>query len=149
MKSIDKLREVAAKTERANGRCGDLYRGDLERLADKIDDEGAANYVALPVDADGVPIHFGDKVNITTTVVCTVTQLRYVNGKWQVGCTCENCMNYYSPQSIRHAKSDSWEQIIMDALKEGYDRKEFLLMSESRVSTADLVARCKALAGEE
>jgi len=33
------LREVAAKTEGANGRCGKLYRGDLDRIADRIDAE--------------------------------------------------------------------------------------------------------------
>ncbi len=33
------LREVAAKTEGANRRCGKLYRGDLDHIADRIDAE--------------------------------------------------------------------------------------------------------------
>lgn len=36
------LREVAAKTECANGRCEKLYRGDLEHIADRIDAEHEA-----------------------------------------------------------------------------------------------------------
>lgn len=39
MKETDELRRVAAKTECANGRCEKLYRGDLERIADRIDAE--------------------------------------------------------------------------------------------------------------
>jgi hypothetical protein len=90
MSITDELRKVAAKTECANGRCEKLYRGDLERIADRIDaehekqmaerrrscvfydaernyckvhDEGdmaELGYVRLPVDADGVPIRIGD-----------------------------------------------------------------------------------------
>ena len=33
------LREEAAKTEGANGRCGKLYRCDLDHIADRIDEE--------------------------------------------------------------------------------------------------------------
>ena len=39
MSITDELRQVAAKTEEANGRCGKLYRGDLDRIADRIDAE--------------------------------------------------------------------------------------------------------------
>lgn len=85
MSITDELREIATKTECANGRCEKLYRGDLEHIADRIDaeherqcaeswmrghdawaaidrsDEMAEHgWVKLPVDADGVPIHAGD-----------------------------------------------------------------------------------------
>jgi hypothetical protein len=164
MSITDELRKYAEENE-CKSYCklltaiADRIDAEHERITHNLTDalhkqedatrELSEKSVLLPLDADGVPIHVGDKVSFITTVVWTVTQLRYANGSWQVGCTFENCMNYYHPQTIRHVKSDSWEQIIMDALKEGYDRKELFLMSESRISTADLVARCKALAGEE
>ena len=82
MSITDELREVAVKTECANGRCEKLYRGDLEHIADRIDiaykhaigyvddrdpETMAENgWVKLPVDADGVPIHIGDMVEYLT-----------------------------------------------------------------------------------
>ena len=56
----DELRRIAAKTECANGRCEKLYRGDLDHIADRIDERMEREYVKLPVDADGVPIRVGD-----------------------------------------------------------------------------------------
>ena len=81
MSITDELREVAAKTECANGRCEKLYRGDLEHIADRIDaehqkcidamwedakshlsDESLTElgWIRLPKDADGEYIHVGD-----------------------------------------------------------------------------------------
>ena len=87
MSITDELRRVAAKTECANGRCEKLYRGDLERIAERIEaryeralresyDNGYASaddwiaqhedameehgWIRLPLDADGVPIRIGD-----------------------------------------------------------------------------------------
>ena len=85
MSITDELREIAAKTECANGRCEKLYRGDLEHIADRIDaeherqcaeswmrghdawaaidrgDEMAEHgWIRLPKDADGEYIHVGD-----------------------------------------------------------------------------------------
>lgn len=39
MSITDELRRIAAKTERASGRCEKLYRGDLDHIADRIDAE--------------------------------------------------------------------------------------------------------------
>lgn len=88
MSITDELREIAAKTECANGRCEKLYRGDLEHIADRIDaeherqcaeswmrghdawaaidrsDEMAEHgWIRLPKDADGEYIHEHDKVD--------------------------------------------------------------------------------------
>lgn len=70
MSITDELRRVAAKTECASGRCEKLYRGDLESIADRIDEEHekairelnslADACVLLPHDADGEVIHIGD-----------------------------------------------------------------------------------------
>lgn len=89
MSITDELRAVAAKTECANGRCEKLYRGDLDRIADRIDaehekavrerrrscvyydperhycschDYDVSGYVELPKDSDGEYIHVGDRM---------------------------------------------------------------------------------------
>lgn len=82
----DELRAVAAKTECANGHCEKLYRGDLDHIADRIDEahesackrergegikiaEEAAleemeqEYIKLPKDANDECIHEHDKVD--------------------------------------------------------------------------------------
>lgn len=83
MSITDELRQVAAKTEEANGRCGKLYRGDLDRIADRIDAEhkhaiayvddrdpetmAEHGWIKLPVDADGMLIRVGDVMEWPTT----------------------------------------------------------------------------------
>lgn len=56
MKETDELRRVAAKTECANGRCEKLYRGDLERIADRIDAEHERGM--LKAQAEGIDMGF-------------------------------------------------------------------------------------------
>jgi len=46
MSITDELRNIAAETERADGRCDKLYRRDLERIADRIDDASLSEYNA-------------------------------------------------------------------------------------------------------
>ena len=89
----DELRSVAAKTECANGRCEKLYRGDLERIADRIDaeherqlgvlyrDMSDAEWVRLPKDADGEPIHVGDVMDGYGKTI-EVVELRYGRSGW-------------------------------------------------------------------
>ena len=89
MSITDELRSIAVKTECASGRCEKLYRGDLEHIADRIDaehericydyrrehddwvDDRDANYIKLPVDADGVPIRIGDRMEVGEQVFVT------------------------------------------------------------------------------
>ena len=95
MSITDELREIAAKTECANGRCEKLYRGDLEHIADRIDakhEEAIASmmndalyhandkdmadlgwYRAL--DADNQPIHADDEMFLKGDSVGRVTAI--------------------------------------------------------------------------
>lgn len=77
MSITDGLREIAAKTECANGRCEKLYRGDLDHIADRIDAEPAERYVELPKDADGEYIHIGDVMESGDGDVFTVSSVDY------------------------------------------------------------------------
>lgn len=159
------LREVAAKTECANGRCEKLYRGDLERIADCIDvehkravmsamndalyhanDESMAElgWVRLPKDEDGVSIRVGDmlagqKAGGGYCEPFKVVRIDFNGYDWIVYASAHAG---HIPDKCRHYQPDTWERIIEDAIDAvddvwADDRHDALV--------ASLVARCKAL----
>lgn len=123
MSITDELREWV--NERFVGLFSFEWVRDLNAIADRIDVEYAAyraavdgmlkEYVKLPVDADGVPIHVGDELTdgkVARLLICDDAE--------------ENSVYVYeSPHVIKqiychevvHRKPDSWEGIIADALK--------------------------------
>ena len=143
MSITDELREIAAKTECANGRCEKLYRGDLEHIADRIDaeherqcaeswmrghdawaaidrsDEMAEHgWIRLPKDADGEYIHVGDVLTDGEYKFKVFELAAFGDGSW----------------SIRNEDGDAWaacdvthhhEPTVDDVLREfasAYDR---------------------------
>lgn len=76
MKSIDKLRDLVADINAKeivehmqlypncvfDCRWLDSWHSEFNRLIESLEAEIADNYLELPVDADGVPIHVGDTV---------------------------------------------------------------------------------------
>ena len=156
------LREVAAKTECANGRCEKLYRGDLERIADCIDveykravmsamndalyhanDENMAElgWVRLPKDADGKPVHIDDVMEWPMTgetfevVGIGDGVLFYVEDGHELA-------DWTGSSTKRHYAPDTWERIIEDACKRAVDGYPD---ETGHIAMTDLVARCKAL----
>lgn len=121
MSITDELREIAAKTECANGRCEKLYRGDLDHTADRIDiaykhtigyvddrdpETMAENeWVKLPVDADGEVIHIGDVMDKGK-----VTCIRDCGKGWEV---ILNSLYTYDAPSLHHH-----EPTVEDVLRE-------------------------------
>lgn len=105
MSITDELRRVAVKTETASGRCERLYRGDLERLADAIETELAERYVALPLGADGVPIHIGDSIEIIGGEYGTAVAIELCeDGGWNVSMrpTGWDTPTLFAAESVRH-----------------------------------------------
>ena len=73
----------------------------------------------LPLDADGVPIHIGDEVNVDGDAM-TVLGYRLYNGTLLliVKESGSNCIYSPEPSSVRHFKyepADSWEKLEEDA----------------------------------
>lgn len=63
MSITDELREYANKAiHREDYMAGLAF--DLNRIADRIDEAVASEYVRLPKDADGEPIHIGDVMEV-------------------------------------------------------------------------------------
>ena len=111
------------------------HRRALEKVAAMVDHDG---WVELPVDADGKTIHVGDVVvEDGCGVPYTVMSMKLFEDCWDVG---ECGMN---PNLCRHVQPDSWERIIADAGMAN------ALSSEWDNMKAELVERCKRLAGEE
>lgn len=119
----------------------DMGQEDYEKvlaIADHIDAELAEQYIALPLDAAGVPIHIGDVMQMIGD-----SRLREVEGfygggflTWLNGKFVPCAASFY-----RHAKPDTWECIIYDAMQAG--------RTEETVDVTPIIERCKALAEKE
>lgn len=96
--------------------------------------------VKLPVDADGVPIHIGDRVEWSNGSF-TVHELKLTEDGWQTWDS-EHGYTVHADECIRHVQPDSWETIIQDAVKLGYADYP------TTDYEAELVERCRRLAGE-
>ena len=117
MSITDELREIATKTECANGRCEKLYRGDLEHIADRIDAELAERYVELPKDADGEYIHIGDVMDSRVDYLFdgkpfTVRALVLCEDGWEVADG--RFGNRYEPDSLRHHHAPTVEDVLRE-----------------------------------
>lgn len=76
------------------------------------------DYTALPEDADGVPIHVGDKVTCARSV-WEVTGLRLTGAAWGVCCTIFNDhggsgTNVYPPCDLRHHREPTVEDVLRE-----------------------------------
>lgn len=154
---ISKIKEIEEENER--------LKDELSALQIQSDD----SYMKLPIDADGVPIRIGDKVNVDGDAM-TVLGYRLHNGTLLLIVKESGSIITYSPKpsSVRHFKyvpPDSWEKLEEDAKKTscGYasaPRDENGLTtcegcrfqkteSCSQEMTLDVLKRAKKLAGVE
>lgn len=139
-----------------------LDRGDMDgiledfiRIADRIDAEHAVKverlekyraavdamlkeYVKLPVDADGVPIHVGDELTNGINLPAKVRGMALGEDGWIVSSASFGGTRV-DQSTLRHVKPDSWESIMDDAEK---------LARCDNAAVIELVERCRRLAGE-
>ena len=113
----------------------------LEAIADRID-AALGDYVQLPEDADGVPIHLQDRVSWDNGTF-NVHELKLDADGWT---TWDELHGYtVRADQCHHVQPDSWERIIEDAQADGVRWH-----NDGRPSDFDaLVERCKRLAGED
>lgn len=103
------------------------------------------DYIPLPKDADGETIHLQDRV-------------RWDNGTFDVhelsvtadGWTTWDELHGYTVRAdqCRHVQPDSWEAIIEAAVDYG-DKRLYTGTQGDKAIIAELVERCKRLAGED
>lgn len=102
-------------------------------------------YIELPVDANGKPVHPGDKVRTVHLGSEMVANVTAVNASGMFFECVPMSEEYYGPfpaKEWEHFTPDSWEQIEEDA------RKAMLEYSMPNV-VMNLVHRCKKLAESE
>lgn len=132
----------AAARERLLRMCDNIdaihrsLEAENERLRDAS--ERGDDWIKLPVDADGVPIHIGDVMghqgllNVRYTVVGISKDMFFTRDA--SGLLYEHTAVLYF-----HYKPDTWESIIEDAIGLGGDG------CYSNIDTDRLIVRCKAL----
>ena len=150
----DELREYARENE-----C-ESYCKLLFAIADRIDERHSVKverlekyraavdamlkeYVELPVDADGVPIHVGDELTNGEDLPAKVRCMVLDESGWMVS-TRELRGYGVPPATLRHVQPDSWESIIEDAANFALDTQH----TAGRISLEPFVERCRRLAGE-
>lgn len=132
----------------------ELMQAKADVLADCI--SVANDFIELPKDADGVPIHIGDYLHSDENgkdFPCRGFELTLMQGvKWW---TVECCYDSYSgtsehvsAKSCHHVKPDSWEAIIEEAASYG-DKRWFSGTQGDKAIIAELVERCKRLCEQE
>ena len=125
---IEHLKQAKAHMSEANG----IMNGHISKLK-ALEEENAElrakleawiqsddSYMKLPVDADGVPVCIGDKVNVDGDAM-TVLGYRLYNGTLLLIVKKGDSNLTYTPKpsEIRHfkyARPDSWEKLEKDAM---------------------------------
>lgn len=110
-------------------------------------------YIKGPVDANNEPIRIGDRVECLEGERGTIRTIERVNGNgnpWNIRVDVDGwgATIVYDASHLRLLKPDTWERIILEALKEGHNRKKLLEKTAPDRGLEDFVARCKALADE-
>ena len=108
------------------------FCGRIEQAAANREDVTlwGVDYVALPVDADGVPIHVGDTVyGCRSGMEMTISELRMTTNGWSISTS----RGYLTDAEVTHTRPDSWERIA--------DELEGLSV-DSMVSDTNLLSSC-------
>lgn len=111
--------DLVGKNERLEKENAEL-RGELDDWKGNAEEFQPDVYMKLPVDADGVPIHVGDKMDVDGDAM-TVLGYRLYNGTLLlIVKKGESNLTYTpKPSEIRHFKyvqPDSWEKLEKDAM---------------------------------
>ena len=168
---IEHLKQAKAHMSEANGIVSDCISKlrELEEENAELRDELEAliqsddSYMKLPVDADGVPIRIGDKMDVDGDCM-TVLGYHLFNGELLLMMKkMESDIAIYTPRpsDVRHFKyapPDSWEKLEEDASvgaqdycanRLGIDIRRTLTSDDDRAFAKDIIRRAKKLAGIE
>ncbi len=157
--ALSAVPDMVRKNERLEKESADL-RAELDDLKGNAEGFEPDAYMKLPLDADGVPIRIGDKVNVDGDAM-TVLGYRLHNGTLLLIVKESGSIITYSPKpsSVRHFKyvpPDSWEKLEEDASvgaqyycanRLGIDIRKTLTSDDDSAFAKDIIRRAKKLAG--
>lgn len=128
IEAIKSLRKLASDF------MSDVYKRDeadyVRKLADEIEAEIESQYMKLPVDADGVPIHVGDMVNGWGTLQMHGCGNQPVHGMYLTACFAGNNFEWridndygfeVEPKDLHHVKPRALEDVLRDVWNEAVD----------------------------
>ena len=158
MEALKELYEICDSLGRWMSNTPASTPAQLRAIVVRIERELVERYLELPEDDDGKPWHIGDLAQSKRypygkpREVCGVG---VINGKdvlfYRNGCghVSELYRGLYSgwdyAEDVCHYQPDTWERIIEDACKRAVDDYPD---KRGCIAMTDLVARCKALAGD-
>ena len=143
LESIKKLRDYISTNQRMRG-----WKDNLSDIADEIEREIAEKYMELPVDADGVPIRYGDKLSSDempgrafTCFTCLGFNVTRFSGEplWLVEWRYDGesgTSEYVSAKSCRHVKSRTVEDVLREF------GKAYAYVDGECASTSVLISDC-------
>ena len=157
--ALSAVPDMVRKNERLEKESADL-RAELDDLKGNAEGFEPDAYMKLPLDADGVPIRIGDKVNVDGDAM-TVLGYRLHNGTLLLIVKESGSIITYSPKpsSVRHFKyvpPDRWETLEEDASvgaqyycanRLGIDIRKTLTSDDDSAFAKDIIRRAKKLAG--
>ena len=130
------------------------HEREMQRMWDEADgfDEAVfeSTHIELPKDANGVPIHVGDSMQVIDgdghwCGPFMVLHMVLLGSEWRIVLDAGT----YAPEKCRHYVSDTWERIISDAIVLGVEQQEGEVGLDAYCNQCEaLVARCKVLAKE-
>lgn len=159
--------DLVGKNERLEKENRELKKENAELKAELDDWKGNAEgfhpdaYMKLPLDADGVPIRIGDKMDVDGDCM-TVLGYHLFNGELLLMMKkMESDIAIYTPKpsDVRHFKyapPDSWEKLEEDASVGaqdycanclGIDIRKTLTSDDDEAFAKDIIRRAKKLAG--
>lgn len=146
-KHLEALIDLANEIEQAHEEA--LKQAQAEVLADCL--SVADDFIELPKDADGMPIRIGDELESVRYEDGIVAGIRYYEGGSTLIAVRPHGWDtptWNDPEDYTHAKPDTWEAIIEDAASYG-GKRQFSGTQGDKANIAELVERCKRLAGED
>ena len=152
--SLEQIHDLEHDVEMWRDRAEDMRIERDDALKEHHAWAPESHYVMLPKDADGEPIHIGDRMDWVRykdddpTIVRTVSGIG--NGVFFAWSDEQGRYAQYEAYAYRHHHADSWERIIEDARTCTGSAGNYTAVPSMRwTNEVDaLVARCKALAGD-
>lgn len=125
------------------------HERELRETGEDIVRDVKREWVRLPLDADGEPIHIGDVVEWSDGSTCEVVGIGDGGTLYYMD-EMEGTIGWTNADGKRHHRPDSWERIIEDARTCTGSCGTYTSVPSMRWTNeaAALVARCKALAGD-
>ena len=125
-REVEQLREREYQNGREDAKGAVEFADRLKAAVDKREDVTlfGVDYTPLPVDADGVPIHVGERVQLIGNDPSTVSHMSLAGDGWRVYVKYDGDLGTGSgePSRIRHHHAPTVEDVLQELTNEVWNR---------------------------